>query len=113
MERKYIGLLLLVLITLQGCAGGTFLTTRGIIAEGWAEPPEPYEPEPVYCYKTLSGKDCFRKPLKGQENRLVGFYDEKKPIETEETSSESKAFIAKSRLPPDEIPLSLKKKKTS
>lgn len=113
MEKKYLNLLLLSLVSLQGCEGGTFLTTRGIIAEGWAEPPEPYEPEPVYCYKTLAGKDCFRKPLKGQENRLVGSYGEKKVVEAERPPSEDETMITESKLAPEETPLSLKKKKAS
>ena len=60
---------------LVSCFGdSSMLTTRGIIASDWAKTPDPYCPDPVYCYKTLGGVDCYDQKIPGLESRLVAFY---------------------------------------
>lgn len=117
MKEGRIVFVFLSMLYLAGCEGGTFLTTKGIIAEGWAEPPDPYKPESLYCYRTLSGKDCYRKPLAGQEHRLVGAYEEKEIQACDKSSMPGKegSSIIEKRLSPDtpsrdQGPLSLKRK---
>ena len=60
---------------LAACFGdNSMLSTRGIIASDWAKAPDPYFPDPVYCYKTLGGVDCYAQKIPGSEARLVAFY---------------------------------------
>jgi|GEM_PF-1701403 len=35
---------------------------------------DPAHSTPVYCYRTLASVDCYREPLPGPPNRLVGGY---------------------------------------
>lgn len=35
---------------------------------------DPVHSTPVYCYRTLGSVDCYREPLPGPPNRLVGGY---------------------------------------
>lgn len=59
----------------QGCfSGNSVLTTRGIIADGWAQPAEVSNPPAVYCYSTIGQRNCYPTPQPEQEGRLVGFY---------------------------------------
>ncbi|MGI4850613.1 MAG: hypothetical protein ACRYGR_01535 [Janthinobacterium lividum] len=60
---------------LAACFGdNSMLSTRGIIAADWAKAPDPYFPDPVYCYKTLGGVDCYNQKISGYEARLVATY---------------------------------------
>ncbi len=61
---------------LGGCRNGeSFKSTEGILGQGWATPPEPYDPEPLYCYKTIGNVDCHRMPLQNGDSRLQGSYE--------------------------------------
>ena len=66
-------------LILGGCDTGGWRRQDDILARGWAEPSEPYKPPQVFCYKTLAGTDCFREPLKGEEERLEGYYGKQRP----------------------------------
>lgn len=49
-----------------------------IIESGWAKPALKTEAEdPLYCYETLGERVCYRKPRKGSENTLTGYYGPK------------------------------------
>lgn len=59
---------------LTACDSGQWRSSDSIVESGWAEPPTPYNPDPLYCYKTLAGNDCYKKPLQNQETRLESYY---------------------------------------
>ena len=46
--------------------------TKRLYEKEWAEPSDPPAREKVYCYTTLAEKICYKKPLKGQEDRFIG-----------------------------------------
>ena len=60
---------------LSGCTdGGSLRTSSSIIGEGWAAPPEPYDPPALYCYSTLGAPDCHAVPLANAQTRVKGSY---------------------------------------
>ncbi len=66
---------LLISVLLPACFGdGSMLSTRGIIASDGTKVPNPYYPDPVYCYKSLGGVDCYTQQVPHLESRLVAFY---------------------------------------
>ena len=83
--------LLLLCMILSGCfAGNNLLTTEGITGSGWAQPFEPYDPEPLYCYRTLGVVDCYDRPVPALRQSLVGFYPRKTPVRPDSSLQSSK-----------------------
>jgi hypothetical protein len=87
MHNKYLILALPLVALAAGCGNGErFKTSTAIVGNGWAAPPPPYDPEPLYCYKTLGNVDCHRMPIKDGEPRLQGYYSGPTYTEEEDTS---------------------------
>ncbi|ARN84347.1 hypothetical protein [Candidatus Nucleicultrix amoebiphila] len=76
-----------VILTLSACDAGRWRSSEDIIESGWARPPAEYRPQPLYCYKTLAGRDCYSSPLKGGRNRLEGYYGPEPEAEIEVSPS--------------------------
>ncbi|MFN7709909.1 MAG: hypothetical protein ACK5O7_02975 [Holosporales bacterium] len=72
---KWVGILLMT-APLQGCFHWTNRTSEGIVRDGYARRfEEPYQPQSLYCYRTLGDNDCYDRPLPQREhNRLESFY---------------------------------------
>ena len=62
--------------TLSGC-GDMRSTIRNeeLLSSGKTAPPDYYHPGNAYCYRTLSSVECYDKPVKGAQDRLVGSYE--------------------------------------
>ena len=77
------GQYLIGLIFVMGFVGGCnpFMPFRPdsqeLVKKGWAKQPKNQaDPDPIYCYNTLAGKDCYAAPL-DEQSRLSGYYGPK------------------------------------
>ena len=60
-----------ILTTLTVLAPAALLTACGYVSE---YEKGVYDYEPVYCYQSLAGIECFEKPYHRDEKRLVNYY---------------------------------------
>jgi hypothetical protein len=65
-------------LALAGCQSTPEPTTALVGPTG-----DPVHSTPVYCYRTLGSVDCYREPLPGPPNRLVGGYVPQDDVEPE------------------------------
>lgn len=65
---------LISVLALVGCDTGSWRRQDDLMARGWAEAPEAFNPPQLYCYKTLDKVECFREPLENEADRLEGYY---------------------------------------
>ncbi len=79
MHRVKLFSLLVMALQLQGCFSWTNRTSEGIVRDGFARRWEdPYQPQALYCYRTLGDNDCYDRPLPQREqNRLEAAYTPK------------------------------------
>lgn len=51
---------------------------------GWKDPDQTIEEEGVYCYETLGGVDCYKRPLKRCARNPIGYKGPPPPQEVYE-----------------------------
>ena len=49
-------------------------TEESMLRDGWLEARN-IRPQAIYCYRTLANPECYRKIQPGEQNRLVGYFD--------------------------------------
>ncbi len=78
MRIHFLLLYLVLIFGLTGCVDPrAWESSESIQQRGWAAPPTTHHPEPLYCYDSIGQKDCYAKPLKGEEDRLIASYEDK------------------------------------
>lgn len=60
---KSAALAVLAILALLGCTSYESAYERAV-----------YDEEPVYCYQSLGGVDCYRSPYRRDDTRLVNYY---------------------------------------
>lgn len=50
-------------------------TEERMIVDGWLKPRN-IAPTTIYCYRTIGNPDCFPKPKKSEEHRLIAVYEQ-------------------------------------
>lgn len=77
-----------LMISLNGCGkwlNDHYYTSDRLQARDWAAHGPVYHPQPVYCYKSLAGVNCYEDPQPGRRNQLVESYQEQRhPINLED-----------------------------
>ena len=88
MIRRFNNLIPVAILScfLAACDGPPFttiyekvgMTQAFLLKDGWAVPKDQPE-DPVFCYRTIGGADCYDSPLPDQEHRLI--CDPRPPVE--------------------------------
>lgn len=71
-----LGLSFLFALLLSGCNGQGVSSAERIIGSGWADVSneDVDGQEPIYCYKTLGGSECYKTPDDKRRRELVATY---------------------------------------
>jgi hypothetical protein len=69
-------------LSLSGCGkwlNEYYYTSEIIQGRDFAPYGHPYNPKPLYCYKTLAGADCYAHPQPEREGQLIEAYNPPPP----------------------------------
>lgn len=78
--KHFLLLYLVLILCLPGCIDPRgWESSERIQQRGWAAPPKTHHPDPLYCYDSIGQKDCYARPLVGEEDRLIASYEGKLP----------------------------------